>query len=101
VSIRSIDGAPNRVARWFLFKPKIPIWVDFGGPWIEKCWYILQEFGIFYDHSVHFEFIWYIFSGFGIMYQEKSGIPGTNAESLIYTIGVYVDPLFPVIHRLH
>jgi hypothetical protein len=64
-------------------------------------WNMLQEFGIFYDHSVHFEFIWYIFSGFGIMYQEKSGIPGTNAESLIYTIGVYVDPLFPVIHRLH
>jgi hypothetical protein len=21
-----------RVARWFLFKPKIPIWVNFGGP---------------------------------------------------------------------
>jgi hypothetical protein len=20
------------VARWFVFKPKIPIWVDFGGP---------------------------------------------------------------------
>jgi hypothetical protein len=23
---------PSRVARWFLFKPKIPIWVNFGGP---------------------------------------------------------------------
>jgi hypothetical protein len=23
---------PNRVARWFHFKPKIPIWVNFGGP---------------------------------------------------------------------
>jgi hypothetical protein len=22
----------SRVARWFLFKPKIPIWVNFGGP---------------------------------------------------------------------
>jgi hypothetical protein len=21
-----------RVARWFVFKPKIPIWVNFGGP---------------------------------------------------------------------
>jgi hypothetical protein len=21
-----------RVARWFVFKPKIPIWVKFGGP---------------------------------------------------------------------
>jgi hypothetical protein len=24
-------------------------------------WTILQTFGIFYDHSVHFVFIWYIF----------------------------------------
>jgi hypothetical protein len=22
----------TRVARWFVFKPKIPIWVNFGGP---------------------------------------------------------------------
>jgi hypothetical protein len=22
---------PFRVARWFIFKPKIPIWVNFGG----------------------------------------------------------------------
>jgi hypothetical protein len=21
-----------RVARWFIFKPKIPIWINFGGP---------------------------------------------------------------------
>jgi hypothetical protein len=30
-----------RVARWFVFKPKIPILVKFGGPWNEKCCYIL------------------------------------------------------------
>jgi hypothetical protein len=24
--------APNRVARWFIFKPKTTIWVIFGGP---------------------------------------------------------------------
>jgi hypothetical protein len=23
----------TRVARWFIFKPKISIWVNFGGPW--------------------------------------------------------------------
>jgi hypothetical protein len=22
----------SRVARWYIFKPKIPIWVNFGGP---------------------------------------------------------------------
>jgi hypothetical protein len=32
------------------------------------AWNILQTFGIFYEHLVHF-------SGFGIMYQEKSGNP--------------------------
>jgi hypothetical protein len=26
------DEIWTRVARWFLFKPKIPIWVNFGGP---------------------------------------------------------------------
>jgi hypothetical protein len=31
----------SRVARLFIFEPKIPIWVDFGGPWNGKCWYIL------------------------------------------------------------
>jgi hypothetical protein len=24
------------VARWFIFKTKIPIWVNFGGSWNEK-----------------------------------------------------------------
>jgi hypothetical protein len=28
--------APIRVARWFIFKPKIPIWTKFGGPWNGK-----------------------------------------------------------------
>jgi hypothetical protein len=29
------NGGPRRrswVARWFIFKPKIPTWVNFGGP---------------------------------------------------------------------
>jgi hypothetical protein len=38
-------------------------------------WNILQTFGIFYDHLVHFVFIWYIFSGLANIYQEKSGNP--------------------------
>jgi hypothetical protein len=25
-----------RVARWFIFKPKIPFWVNFEGSWIGK-----------------------------------------------------------------
>jgi hypothetical protein len=30
-----------RVARWLVYKPNIPIWVNFGGPWNGKCCYIL------------------------------------------------------------
>jgi hypothetical protein len=32
---------PNRVARWFGFKPKIPVWVNFGGSCNGKSWSIL------------------------------------------------------------
>jgi hypothetical protein len=42
----------TRVARWFVFKPKIPIWVNFGGPWNGKGWYILWLFWIYYSHLV-------------------------------------------------
>jgi hypothetical protein len=36
-----------RVARWFVFKPKIPKWLNFGGTCNGKYWYILWSFGIF------------------------------------------------------
>jgi hypothetical protein len=63
----------TRVARWFIFKPKIPIWVDFGVPCIAGIFYgqlvnflaicyILWHFGIFYGTLVYFVVIWYIFS---------------------------------------
>jgi hypothetical protein len=38
----------SRVARWFVFTPKVPIWVNFGGPWNGKCQHVLRPFGIFY-----------------------------------------------------
>jgi hypothetical protein len=31
----------TRVDRWFVFKPKIPVLVKFGGPWNGKCCYTL------------------------------------------------------------
>jgi hypothetical protein len=42
-----------RVARWFVFEPKIPILVKFGGPWNRKCCYILRLFGLFYGIFVY------------------------------------------------
>jgi hypothetical protein len=78
----NVDGKhmtlPTRVARWFVLKPKFPIW--------EKIWRILQgeilayfmtirnvlrTFGIFCGHLVYFP-------RFGILYQEKSGNPAAN-----------------------
>jgi hypothetical protein len=43
----------SSVARWFIFKPKIPIFVNFGGLAIE-------DVGIFYVRWVHFPAIWHI-----------------------------------------
>jgi hypothetical protein len=67
----------TRVARWQIFKPITPIWVNFGGPWkdifycrfkyIALMWYILWSFD---------NLVWYIFLGFGVLRQEKSGNPG-------------------------
>jgi hypothetical protein len=66
------------VARWLVFKPKIPIWVNFRGScnktiYFVAIWFILRPFGIFRGHFVYFMVIWYIFTVFGMFYQEKSG----------------------------
>jgi hypothetical protein len=43
-----------RVARLFTSKPKIPILVNFGGPWNGKGWNTLQPFGVCYGHLEYF-----------------------------------------------
>jgi hypothetical protein len=67
----------SMVARCLFFKPKIPIWVNFGGPLNGKCWYILLPFRIFNGHLVcivcgH----WFYFSHLVCLDKEKSGNPG-------------------------
>jgi hypothetical protein len=59
------------VARWYIFKPKIPLWVNFGGSYNGRCCYMLSTFGLFYGQSVYFMpisiyfiVIWYIFPQF-------------------------------------
>jgi hypothetical protein len=59
---------PTRVARWYIFRPKIPIWVIFGGSCNGRCWYILWTFGLFCG----------AFPRFGMLYHEKSGNPDAN-----------------------
>jgi hypothetical protein len=82
-------GLCIRVARWFVFKPKITIWKKLWRAldwkmftYFMAIWNILWRLGIFYDHLVHFVCIRYIFSGFGSMHREKSGNPSLH-ESLI------------------
>jgi hypothetical protein len=66
----------DRVARWYIFKPKIPISVNFGRFWNGKNWYtyfmpiwsIFRPFDIFYAHLVNFPAIWYILCPFGIFF---------------------------------
>jgi hypothetical protein len=59
---------PNRVARWYIFKPKFQIWVNFGGSCNRRGWYVLYPFGIFYSHLVFVVAIWYILHPFGIFF---------------------------------
>jgi hypothetical protein len=65
-----------RDAGWFVSKPKIPIWVNFGGPCNGKCpfmsiWSILRPLEIFYRHLLDFMAIWYILWPFGMLYQKN------------------------------
>jgi hypothetical protein len=40
----TITALVNRVARWYIFKTKILICVNIGGPWNGKDWYIIWTF---------------------------------------------------------
>jgi hypothetical protein len=51
---------PIWVARWFVFKPKLPILVKFGSLGIENV-------VIFYDHLEYFTAIWYNLQHLGIV----------------------------------
>jgi hypothetical protein len=46
------------VARWwYISRPKIPIWVNFGGPCHGRCWRILWPFGQFSGLLLYFTVI--------------------------------------------
>jgi hypothetical protein len=60
ITVHHTSTVQHRVARWYIFKPEIQIWVNFGGSFNRRCWYILWPFGIFQDHIVYLMAIWYI-----------------------------------------
>jgi hypothetical protein len=68
----------TRAARWHILNPKIPIWVNFVGSSIGRCWYILRPFDLFYGNLY---ILWPldILVGYLVYFsQEKSGNPGRN-----------------------
>jgi hypothetical protein len=76
-----------RVARCYIFRPKIAVWINFGGPCNGRYSYISWTFGLFYGHLIYFMDIWYIlwyfgifFPSVGILYQEKYGNPALNGR---------------------
>jgi hypothetical protein len=70
----------TRVARWYIFKPKIPIWVNFG----ESCYgiYYMAIWSVLWPFDICVIPIWYIFGHYffrvGMLYLEKSGNPDRN-----------------------
>jgi hypothetical protein len=60
----SSDGIPDGIG---IFKPEIPIWINFGRSCNGRCWYfmaifsILRSNGIFHGHLVQFVVIGILF----------------------------------------
>jgi hypothetical protein len=48
----------SRVARWFVFKPKIQIWENFLGSYNGRCWHILWTLDPFYGLLLYLMDIW-------------------------------------------
>jgi hypothetical protein len=61
---------------------KIPIWVNFGGPWNGKCLVYFKTIWNIYSHLAYFMVIWYslcflyIFPVLVCLDQDISGSPG-------------------------
>jgi hypothetical protein len=78
---------PNRVAKRFISKPKIPILVYCGRPWYGTFWFTSRQFGIFCSYLVvcglAITYILLLFGVcspfFGTLYQRKSGNPDASS----------------------
>jgi hypothetical protein len=86
-----------RVARWFVFKPKIQIWVNYGGPCKGSRLYFLWPYCLFYGQMVYIHILrpfgtfcarLVYFSRFGMLCREKSGNPDLHRnKSIISGLG--------------
>jgi hypothetical protein len=73
-----------RVARWYIFEPKTPTWVNFGGSCNGRCWYILWPFGpLHMGYLVHFVATWYNLWYFGLFFPVLVCCTKKNLATLI------------------
>jgi hypothetical protein len=85
-----------RVARWFVFKPKIQ---NLGKFW----WAFECKFGIFYDHLEYFMAILYNLCPFGIvcghlLYFSQFGMVGPRKICQPCQDPILPDTIFPILH---
>jgi hypothetical protein len=93
-----------RVAKWFIFKPKIPIWVNFEVLRLENViyfmaiwnifmdvWDILWPLGTFCVNLVHYSRFWY-------HVPKKSGIPIWHSFHSKTSTQRQTRPLKPIAH---
>jgi hypothetical protein len=81
----------TRVARWFVFEPKISIWENFSGPRIRKLWYILRPLGTFYGH---FGYFMTIVSLFGTFFPVLVSCIKKNLAALVCTKETQTETFF-------
>jgi hypothetical protein len=91
--VKMISNCPRRrVARWFVFKPKIPIWVNFGGSCNGKSWFILWPFGLFNGYRKYCMAIWYILWSFGIFSSVLVFCTKKNLATLVVSEFLFIAP---------
>jgi uncharacterized membrane protein YczE len=71
-------------ARWFVFKPKIPIWVNFGWPKIGMLIYFLPTSNILQTFWIFF-IIWCILCSFGTFFPVLVSCTEKNLAALAMT----------------
>jgi hypothetical protein len=76
---------------------KSQIWVNFGGPFNGKSWYVLWPFVIFYGHCVYFTAFWSSLWSFGIFFPIWNVWTKKNLATLLHTLMSPVSELLPII----
>jgi hypothetical protein len=93
--------SPQRFARWYIFKPKIPIWVYFEAFEWKRMIYFLASWNFYVNVAFLME-IWRFlcclvyFSCFVILCQEKSGSPDLRRCHYLTSMNINLGKTFPL-----